>query len=307
MAASPSPSPGPSFRFRRLGKPEEFRQLEELDRLATGPGAPGVAPVSLQRAVQDNGGLVLGAFVDIHLVGASLSFLGWDGRRLYQYTHLLAVRPEYQNHRVAYRLQGYLREEAIAMGIDEVRWTIDPLQSKAARLSIRSLGAHPTSYYPHYFGRQDLPAPEGTETDRLLVVWPIQEPRVAERLGGTLPSGDDDRARWSGASAIVTTEPGESGIRIPTEVAEPTGPTAHLEIPFDLALVREHEPAALRTWRHAVRDAFRAAYDLGYVVDDFAVVRADHERRSFYLLRHPPPGGPGAPAGSGGGGPAPSR
>ncbi len=86
----------------------------------------------------------------------------------------------------------------------------------------------------------------------------------------------------------METEAGDSGLRVPTAVSEPTGSRAHLEIPFDLSLVREHEPSKLLTWRHAVRDAFRAAYDTGFQVDDFAVVSADHERRSYYFLSKRP-------------------
>lgn len=274
-----------AIRFRRLGKPEEFRQLEEVQRAAFGvPPEGATLPPPLQRALQDNGGLVLGAFVDVTLVGFTLGFLGWDGRQLYHYSHMTAVRPEYHNHKVGFRLKGYQREEVLAQGLAEVRWTFDPLQSRNALLNVRRLGALPTSYYPHYYGRIDDALNHDLETDRLTVRWEIGSERVADLLAGRYPSAEADRAFWSGASAIVETEPGESGIRLPVAVGEPTGPTAHLEIPFDLALVRQHEPKGLWRWRHAVRDAFRAAYDLRYAASDFAVVTTEHERRSFYFL-----------------------
>ncbi len=282
--APPEKSADP-FRFRRLGKPEEFRQLEQVQSAAFGSDPEGSLTVPLQRALQDNGGLVLGAFVDIHLVGFSIGFLGWDGRRLYHYSHMTAVRPEYQNHRVGLRLKRYQREEVLAMGLEEIRWTFDPLRSRNAMLNVRRLGGRPTSYLSHYYGQMNDSANQGLETDRLKLVWSITAPAALQRLEGKFPTRDEDRARWEASSPIVRTEPGESGIRTPTEVAEPSGPSAHLEIPFDLDLVRQHEPKSLWRWRHAVRDAFRAAYDLHYVVDDFATVSADHERRSFYFLR----------------------
>lgn len=277
------------FRFRRLGKPEEFRQLEEVQSAAFGSGPEGSLTIPLQRALQDNGGLVLGAFVDIHLVGFSVGFLGWDGHRLYHYSHMTAVRPEYQNHRVGLRLKGYQREEVLAMGLEEVRWTFDPLRSRNAMLNIRRLGGRPTSYLSHYYGQLHDAANEGLETDRLKLVWAITSPAVVTRLEGRFPTKEEDQDRWVSSSPVIRTEPGESGIRLPIEVTEPTGPSAHLEIPFDVELVRQHEPKGLWRWRHAVRDAFRAAYDLHYVVDDFATVSAEHERRSFYFLR---PAGP---------------
>jgi chorismate synthase len=286
------------FRFRKLEKPEEFRQVAEVERAVFGPDSAGLAPsVPMQRALQDNGGLVLGAFADIYLAGATASVLGWDGTTLYHYSLLTAVRPEYQNHQLGTRLKLAQRDEVLRLGLHEVRWVTDPLSSRAAWLHVRRLGARPDRYYPHYYGQLADAVNQGLETDRVRVVWSLDAPEVERRANGQLPSPEDDRRRWERSSAIVETEPGESGIRIPTVVAEPSGPSAHLEIPFDLALVRQHEPAALWRWRHAVRDAFRVAADLGYSVDDFTVVRPEHERRSFFLLAPTAGRAPGAPTG----------
>ncbi len=273
------------FRFRKLGKPEEFRQVAEVERSVFGDETVGLAPsVPLQRALQDNGGLVLGAFADIYLAGFSVSTLGWDGTTLYHYSLLTAVRPEYQNHQLGTRLKLAQRDEVLGLGLKEIRWVLDPLSSRAAWLHVRRLGARPDHYLPHYYGQIADAVNAGIETDRVRVVWSLEAPEVEARVAGKLPSPAEDRARFERSSGLVETEPGETGIRVPSAVVEPTQPSAHLEIPFDLALVREHEPAALRRWRHAVRDAFRLATDLGYAVDDFAVVRTEHERRSYFFL-----------------------
>jgi predicted GNAT superfamily acetyltransferase len=279
------------FRFRKLDKPEEFRQLAEVHRAVW--GEEGV-PTTLQRALQDNGGLVLGAFADIYLAGFALSLIGWDGTSLYHYSHVTAVRPEYQNHHLGFQLKAFQRDEVLKLGLSEVRWTFDPLQSRNAWLNVRRLGGTPDRYFIHYYGQMADTINSGMETDRLRLRWTIASPHVEERVGGKLPTAEEDGARWKRSVAIVETEVGEKGLRMPTAVAEPVGEAAHLEIPFDLATMREHEPAALRQWRHAVRDGFRAAFDLGYRVDDFAVVTADHERRSFYLLSPGPKDDPSA-------------
>jgi chorismate synthase len=281
------------FRFRRLEKPEEFRQVADVERAVGGEGAVGATlPVRLQRALQDNGGLVIGAFADIYLAGVAASMIGWDGSTLFHYSLLTAVRPEYQHHGLGFRLKSAQRDEVLRLGLSEIRWVFDPLQSRTALLHVHRLGARPDRYFPHYFGQLADAPDEGLETDRMRVVWRLERPEVEARLSGRGPSADDDRARWARSSPIVETEPGDTGLRVPTAVGEPTGPSAHLEIPFDLALVRQHEPKALRRWRHATRDAFRAAQDLGYVVDDFVVVAPEHERRSFYLLSKSADAGP---------------
>ena len=298
VASAPAPDRVEGFRFRRLEKPEEFRQLEEVERAAigSGPGDPGL-PVPLLRGLQDNGGLVVGAFADIYLAGFAVSSIGWDGTTLYHYSHLTAVRPEYQNHHLGFRLKAFQRDEVLKLGLSEIRWVFDPLRSKSAWLGVRRLGAQPDRYFAHYYGQLADAANQGMETDRIRAVWPITAPTVEARMAGERPAASADQQRWAVSSAIVETEPGESGIRVPTAVGEPTGASAHLEIPFDLDLVRQHEPKALRRWRHAVRDAFRSAGDLGYVVDDFAIVSADHERRSFYFLARAPAPSPPARAG----------
>ena len=287
MATLRGPDRREEFRFRRLDKPDEFRQLSDVTRAAWGSGLEEVVPIPLQRALQDNGGLVLGAFSDIYLAGFALGFLGWDGTTLYHYSHITAVRPEYQNHRVGIRLKVFQREEVLKQGLKEARWTFDPLQSRNALVNIRRLGGRPDQYYVHYYGQMDDQLNRGLETDRLRLIWELSSPRVEERIAGRLPTKSEDLERWKAAKPIVETEQGESGIRIPTSVTEPTERLVHLEIPFDLGSVRQHEAAFLGRWRHAVRDAFRSALDTGYRVSDFAVVNVEQERRSFYFLEAP--------------------
>jgi len=284
------------FTFRELRKPEEFRHAEELQRESLGDAAALVVPAPLLRTVQDNGGLVLGAYADIYLAGVAISSIGWDGTTLYHHSHVTVVRPPYQNHRVGFRLKAFQREAVLRLGLSEVRWAFDPLHRPSASLAVRRLGARPDAYLPHYFGQLAESGPPKDESDRLHVRWELGSAEVGRRLAGELPSPDDDRRRYAAASCMLETEPAESGLRVPTVVAEPSGPAAALEIPFDLASIRAHEPGALRRWRHAVRDAFRAAFDLGYHVDDLVVVPIEHERRCFYLLRKTDPAPPRPPA-----------
>ncbi|MCI4372905.1 MAG: GNAT family N-acetyltransferase [Thermoplasmata archaeon] len=284
MSASPTRVGSTGFKIRRLEKPEEFRQVDAVHRAVWGEEASDSVPTALQRAVQDNGGIVLGGFADIHLAGFTVAFLGWDGGTLYLYVHSAAVRPEYQNHHLGFQLLSVLRQEVLQLGLPEVRLAFDPLQSRNAWLFVHRLGGVPDRYLHHYYGQLPDPVNRGIESDRIRLVWTLSSPRVERRLEGKYPTAEEDQMRWSSATPLLRTEPGESGVRLPVEVQEPERPVAHLEIPFDLALVREHESAALGRWRHATRDAFRAAADLGYAVDDFVIVSVDHERRSFYLL-----------------------
>jgi len=287
--AAPGERPLKDFTLRPIVKPEEMRSVEEVQRVAWGLVDEPPVPVPIQRAIQDNGGLLLGAFADIHLAGFALGFLGWDGTTLYHYSHMTAVRPEYQNHRLGFRLKAYQRDEVLRQGLGLIRWTFDPLQSKNAFLNVHRLGVRVDGYLVHYYGRMGSQVNRDVESDRLRVAWEIGTPRVEERLARPPARPDDDARRVAAAQPVLESTVGETGLRVPTAVAEPTAPTAQLEIPFDVGLVREHAPGTLRTWRHATRDAFQASLDAGYEVDDFVIVSREHERRSFYLLAKAPP------------------
>ena len=214
---------------------------------------------------------------------------GWDGEKLYLYSQRTAVRPEYQNHRLGFRLKTHQRDEVLRQGLDEIRWTFDPLQSRTAFLHVHRLGRGP-GQVPRPLLRPSRRGGRRGDRDR-----PTSGPSGSCRTRRSSPGSEakaPDRAaderRFGESTPLVETELDEHGLRVPTSVQEPSLPSASLEIPFDLGLVREHSPKNLRTWRHAVRDAFRAAFDLGYAVDDFAVVAPDHERRSVYFLRRNP-------------------
>jgi predicted GNAT superfamily acetyltransferase len=126
----------------------------------------------------------------------------------------------------------------------------------------------------------------GLATDRLRVTWDLNDPEVVRRLQDPGPLPPETAARVLSSQVLLETEPGEAGLRVPKSVEEPTSGfrSAVLEVPFDLEALREHQPDCLRPWRQATREAFRACFDLGARVDDFAVVSRDHERRAYYLL-----------------------
>ncbi|HEV8049755.1 MAG TPA: GNAT family N-acetyltransferase, partial [Thermoplasmata archaeon] len=273
--------------FRRLIKPEELRAAEELQRSGPVGADEAAVPVPVLRTMQDQGGLVLGAFTDIYLAGTSVGFLGWDGQGLYHYLQRFVVRPEYRNHGLGRRLTAFVRDEARQQGLDAIRGTFDPLSSSSAFFAVHRLGATPERYLTHYYGQQGGDGTVDHESDRLRWVWPLTDPALDERLARPTAPGAAPDPRFTGAPSLLETEVADSGLRLPSAVSEPSTPFAQLEIPFDIDLIRQHEPAGIRRWRHAVRDAFRACFDLGYRVVDFDVLRTEHERRAVYLVQAP--------------------
>ena len=270
--------------IRRLASPEEYRAAEEVQRAAWGFVADGPVPTPIERAINDNGGLALGAFDGERMVGMSLGFLGRDGTSLYHYSHLTGVRPEYQNRQVGWRLKCRQREEALREGLSEIRWTFDPIQAKNAHFNVRRLGGVPDRYYPRYYGVMSDALNTGLETDRLRLRWELTSPRVVRRIEGAAPAPDDAPSSWESTVPLVESVLGPFGVRRPVAVGTPRAERVNLEVPVDLAGVRARDPDGASKWRETVRGAFVSAFDAGYRVDDFEIVPIAAERRAFYLL-----------------------
>jgi chorismate synthase len=270
--------------IRKLATPDEYRLAEQVQRAAWGFSTDGPVPSPIERAMNDNGGLVLGAFRGAELVGFTLGFLGREEGRLFHYSHMTGVRPSDQNRRVGRRLKLRQREEVLAQGLDEIRWTFDPLQSKNAFFNVHRLGGRPDRYLPNYYGSMNDALNEGLESDRLRLVWRLGEPRVAERLAGPLPSLAEDERRWRTCEPLIETVVAARAVRTPERLLPPSGPRLHLEIPVDLSAIRAHDPASLARWRQLTRDAFSTALGRGYAIDDLVRLDLQGERRVFYLL-----------------------
>jgi predicted GNAT superfamily acetyltransferase len=283
---SPEPfddSPEP-VALRRVETVEEYRAVEEVQREAWGFTTDAPVPTPILRAINDNGGLLLGAFSGPKMIGFALGFLAREEEKLFHYSHMTAVRPSRQHRHVGLALKARQREEVLGEGLDEVRWTYDPLQSKNAGFNVRRLGGVPDRYLPRYYGTMADAINEGLDTDRVRLVWRLRDPKVEERLHGHVPSPADDLARLERSESLIETALGPSGLRRPVAVRTPTTANVCLEIPVDLSSVRARDLGGTRRWREATREAFTRAFAEGYAVDDFAVVSVGNERRSFYFL-----------------------
>lgn len=284
MAAPTGQERKPGVFFRHLETHEEYLAVEEIQRDAWGLGTVPPVPSTLQKAIQANGGLLLGAFVGPRLVGYTMGFLGREGESLFHFSHQTAVRRAEQDRHLGTELKLYQREEVLAQGLSEIRWTFDPLQSKNASLNVRRLGGRPLRYYPNYYGAMGDAINAGLESDRLLLVWSIVSAEVKERILRGPPSPDRDAARLASSLPLCHTAVRPDGPRVPVSARAPEGPEVNIEIPYDLARVRERDPGATARWRAVTREAFQEAFRRGYEVHDFATLTVEGEKRSFYFL-----------------------
>src|SRR5262249_1327091 len=114
---------------------------------------------------------------------------------------------EFRNDGLGHRLKMLQRERALAMGLDLIEWTYDPMQAMNAHLNFSKLGVVVEEYEVNVYGTSSSPLHAGVPTDRFVAEWRIREPHVERRLAGP-PKGSlgtlraDDVADAKAANAL---------------------------------------------------------------------------------------------------------
>ena len=221
--------------IRPLRTLEEFRATLPLQAAIWGfDDTDQVAP-RLFGVFDRIGGSCLGAYIGGAIVGFSLAFAAFkpDGLR-YWHSHMVGVSPSLQGQGIGYQIKLRQREEALAIGLDLIEWTFDPLQARNAYFNIEKLGVDVNAYLPDFYGITSSELHGSLPTDRLVAAWQLRSPRVVACLA--------DRPRTSAESA------------------------ARIEIPARIADVPRERAAGVQAH---VRESFQAAFANGFEVSRF--------------------------------------
>lgn len=222
-----------------------------------------IMPRELIRAFQHAGSILTAAEADGRMVGFVFGFVGFEPD-LHVHSHMLGVLPEWQSRGVGFALKLAQRAESLDHGIDEVRWTYDPLIARNAHLNLVKLGTEAVALYRDFYGRMDDLQNEGDRSDRFEVRWRLRSERVERTLGGN-PDAPGPAAPLLAASGDASAA-GDAGSPRPEWVAEePDALGATVAIPTDYQALRSRDPALGRTWRDTAATAFEACFRRGLV------------------------------------------
>jgi predicted GNAT superfamily acetyltransferase len=225
---------------------------------------------SLARAFQHAGCGVYGA-VDANggLVGFVLGFLGWnDGMHLH--SHMLAVLPEWQSRGVGYALKLAQRAACLEAGVDEARWTYDPLVVRNAWFNLVKLGTVATAFFPGFYGEMTDRINRGDRSDRFEVRWLLASERVGRAASRT--------AQQPPAGPVLLSCVGDGDAPRPKETGAEPEPGAVVEVPLDHAAIRARDPVLGRDWRETSARVFEACFEAG-----LAAAWIDREGRYVFL------------------------
>src|SRR2546421_12811978 len=157
-------------------------EVESLQKNVWGCDDLDVVPATMLVASRQVGAILLGAYDNSSLVGFVYGFPGWENGHVSHHSHMLAVKPDYRNSNLGYKLKLAQRERVLAQGIKRISWTFDPLQSLNAYFNFGKLGVLADTYKINFYGEATSSFLHQIGTDRLWVTWLLDGERVRQRL-----------------------------------------------------------------------------------------------------------------------------
>jgi predicted GNAT superfamily acetyltransferase len=248
---------------------DEFAACEAMSREIWGAAERNVVPRELLLTMQQNGGLVHGAFLpEGRLVGFCFGFLGMRDGQMRLCSHQLGVLPEFRGGGIGIALKQAQRDDALRLGYDLVSWTFDPLEARNAYINLHRLGCIARLYDRDHYGAMEDELNRGLPSDRLEAEWWLRRPK---------PSNSASEPR-----AILRLGADGGPVREPAQLS--AGTTVLIGIPPDFQEVKRASLELALRWRMESRAAFEAALAAGLIAIDF--------RRDGNYVMAPMPGTP---------------
>jgi predicted GNAT superfamily acetyltransferase len=211
-----------------------------------------ISPVRHFVVTKNAGGFSLGAFRGEDLVGFVLSVPAFLRGEKAFYSHMTAVRVDFQGSGIGARLKWAQRTRALELGVKFIKWTFEPVKARNAFFNLEKLGAIVTEYHENFYGTDYSTAPEakiGLASDRLFAEWHLESEKVV-----TLAEGKT----FSNGGA----------------------PAALIVVPADWSDLVKRDAAAALAEQLRIREEFNTAFAAGMVGRGFA----RGEDRPYYVL-----------------------
>ena len=197
--------------IRLLHSLDDFHRCVQIARAVWSDAELDTEPVVTYVIAHHTGGQILGAFDGETMVGFTKAYVGLHDQIPYLHSHMAAVLPEHRNRHIGRQLKLAQRDDALRRGLRLIEWTFDPLETKNAHFNINRLGAISRRYIPNFYGITTSPLHRGMPTDRLLVEWHLDSPRVIAAMNALAPEPRDCRAQIHIPAAGLAAAQGAAG------------------------------------------------------------------------------------------------
>lgn len=174
----------PIVLIREVETLEGLQQCVELQRKVFASPDLEISPVRHLLVARYAGGFTLAAYHSSRMVGFVLSLpMFTGGTKPAFYSHMTAVDAEFQNFGIGARLKWAQRERSLAVGVDYIKWTYQPVLARNAFFNIERLGVTIRTYMPNFYGT-GAEANESkiqvleVDSDRLFADWHLSSPKT---------------------------------------------------------------------------------------------------------------------------------
>ena len=268
--------------IRPLTTLEDCRKVAELEKIVWGyTDAEDVVPPPVLIVSIKRGGVLLGAFDDAgEMKGFVYSIPALKDGRPSQWSHMLGVTPDARDSGLGVRLKLEQRLATLAMGLDLIEWTYDPLQALNAHLNFARLGVVVEEYEENIYGESSSPLHRGTPTDRFVAEWRLREPHVERRISSHGPLVRDSSV--ASAPVVNPSTPGREWISPAEGDLTVDARRLLVEIPTGFGDMQRRDPDLALAWRMTTRRIFQSYFSRGYKAVDFFLSR--EAGRGHYLL-----------------------
>jgi predicted GNAT superfamily acetyltransferase len=258
-------------RIRDLTEYDDLLQCVTIQQRTWGSDFSEIVPAAILWIATRTGGIVAGAFDDTDtMIGFLFGLSGFRDGRPVHWSDMLAVAPEARGAGVGQALKAHQRTTLLSRGIREACWTFDPLESRNAHINLCRLGGFSREYIRDCYGASHSPLHAGLPTDRLVITWNLDAPRVRKRMEGSGSTLD-----MAGAALINE--------RLLEPRTDLVAPLLRLRIPADIQRIKAEAPDQALAWRYAVRTALECYIGKGYAVTE--LVREESAYSSYLLVR----------------------
>jgi len=272
--------PMPSVTYRDLTTLDDFSAVVDLERRIWGPGYDDVVPQPILTVSVHRGGILIGAFAGDRMIGFVYSLPGLKHRKPTQWSHMLGVVDEFRQAGIGYQLKLLQRDRALAMGVDLIEWTYDPLQAANAHLNFARLGVVVEEYLENVYGDSKSPLHQGNPTDRFVAEWHIRTSGMEVDAKPVPPTSAP--SDLGDAVPVNRTEWNDDWLESVDVDLSVDAPRLAVEIPMGFTEMLARAPERAMAWRVCTRAIFTTYLDRGYRVVSFFLDR--EARKGTYLL-----------------------
>ena len=177
------------IKIRECETVEELSECVELQREVFALPDIEISPVRHLIVTKHAGGFTLGAFSGKILIGFVLSVPAFLRGEKAFYSHMTAVRKDFQSYGVGAKLKWAQRKRALAENVKFIKWTFQPVQARNAFFNLEKLGAAIRHYEPNFYGTDYSTIGNKTEnigldSDRLFAEWNLESEKVIALSNG---------------------------------------------------------------------------------------------------------------------------